>query len=373
MSLIDGKILRPFFVLSHVALIGLSAWQSPLSLQSPVAVIFWVPVLISLSLYFYVGLLDPGYVKPLDLCSSTEGQPIVPNTHKISVVSTANPPTTLGSVFNLQKFDLNDLKSSREAGFYDENSRVDVSVGESSYCGEEFDNLPDDRIEEWRSIYFRYNCDVPEKPLPSSPSIDMSLADSPKKPEDLDFPINDDSIQQDQINDKPKTEEILLRYCTICQQDQPLRAKHCKYCNKCVYRSDHHCTWIANCVGERNHCQFYWYLFFQTSEGIIAIIFLGISIDDKEDAGNWVSANIGRIILIFVIGACIAFAIFLFCLQTYLWSRNLTTWELISWNKITYLKDRPKDKGSPFNFGFLGNFKYFCKFHSKPKVWKPIN
>lgn len=49
----------------------------------------------------------------------------------------------------------------------------------------------------------------------------------------------------------------------LCFKQQPMRSKHCQTCQHCVRRYDHHCPWIENCVGERNHRWFVFYLAFQ--------------------------------------------------------------------------------------------------------------
>ncbi|XP_037005748.2 palmitoyltransferase ZDHHC12 isoform X6 [Artibeus jamaicensis] len=56
---------------------------------------------------------------------------------------------------------------------------------------------------------------------------------------------------------------IPLRRCRYCMVLQPLRARHCRDCRRCVRRYDHHCPWMENCVGERNHPLFVAYLALQ--------------------------------------------------------------------------------------------------------------
>ncbi|KAF8438462.1 DHHC palmitoyltransferase-domain-containing protein [Boletus edulis BED1] len=45
-------------------------------------------------------------------------------------------------------------------------------------------------------------------------------------------------------------------FCIQCMARKPLRSKHCRMCDKCISRSDHHCPWVWNCVGANNHRQF---------------------------------------------------------------------------------------------------------------------
>ncbi|XP_040860412.1 palmitoyltransferase ZDHHC12 isoform X4 [Ochotona curzoniae] len=56
---------------------------------------------------------------------------------------------------------------------------------------------------------------------------------------------------------------IPLRRCRFCLVLQPLRSRHCRDCRRCVRRYDHHCPWMENCVGERNHPLFVAYLALQ--------------------------------------------------------------------------------------------------------------
>lgn len=47
------------------------------------------------------------------------------------------------------------------------------------------------------------------------------------------------------------------RFCKWCNRFKPDRSHHCRVCRSCILRMDHHCPWIANCVGFRNHKYFF--------------------------------------------------------------------------------------------------------------------
>ena len=68
-------------------------------------------------------------------------------------------------------------------------------------------------------------------------------------------------------------EELHLDYvCINCENLRPENTMHCNYCNKCVQGFDHHCTFVNNCLGYKNHKYFLLFLFFFTLY-IVAMIY----------------------------------------------------------------------------------------------------
>lgn len=83
-------------------------------------------------------------------------------------------------------------------------------------------------------------------------------------------------IHKEQHNMSSISNYIDSDFCVVCLIDIPLRTKHCKYCNKCVATFDHHCTWVSNCIGEKNKWLFHIFLFITSLKLALSILIVTI-------------------------------------------------------------------------------------------------
>ena len=78
--------------------------------------------------------------------------------------------------------------------------------------------------------------------------------------------LNEDSAQAKLLLERKVTTGA-IRTCARCNRIKPDRCHHCRLCDQCVLKMDHHCPWIANCVGFFN----YKYFFLMVTYGMLAL------------------------------------------------------------------------------------------------------
>ena len=67
----------------------------------------------------------------------------------------------------------------------------------------------------------------------------------------------------------------VTQLCPECETLKTIRSRHCIVCNKCVERYDHHCPWINNCVGAKNHN---WFLLYLTAQYLLLLNSLALTV-----------------------------------------------------------------------------------------------
>lgn len=59
---------------------------------------------------------------------------------------------------------------------------------------------------------------------------------------------------------KKHDDDKALRFCSRCDLERPLEARHCYDCDLCVLDLDHHCPWTGKCIGAKTINNFYAFL-----------------------------------------------------------------------------------------------------------------
>ncbi|KAI7745916.1 hypothetical protein M8C21_005544 [Ambrosia artemisiifolia] len=157
--------------------------------------------------------------------------------------------------------------------------------------------------------------------------------------------------------------------CTYCHVVQPPRAKHCHDCDRCVLQFDHHCVWLGTCIGQGNHCRFWWYILEETAlciwTGILYIEYLQASFDKA-----WL-VDVIMIILLSILSIALIFLLLLLLFHSYLVVTNQTTYELVRRRRIPYMRNIP-ERVYPFSKGACKNLYNFCFARTSVHALEPL-
>ena len=132
----------------------------------------------------------------------------------------------------------------------------------------------------------------------------------------------------------------------------PLRAHHCKVCDRCVATFDHHCFFINTCVGERNHCRFLLYCFFQACATWVAISVVNsghVPAKHIPKASTWLEKNGMVVVSSLYVWPLALFSTVMFMVHLGLAVSNTTTFEVSGGSdKVDYLSGT-KECDLPFS------------------------
>uniref|UniRef100_A0A0D9Z7Q9 S-acyltransferase n=1 Tax=Oryza glumipatula TaxID=40148 RepID=A0A0D9Z7Q9_9ORYZ len=162
--------------------------------------------------------------------------------------------------------------------------------------------------------------------------------------------------------------------CSTCKITRPARAKHCRICDKCVARFDHHCGWMNNCIGEKNTRYFVAFLVWHFLICLYGAVILGFilagelkerkvvyiltvyyGIDNSfsglfPHVAQWLLAVHNTQILLAVFLAIIALLLGGFCAyHTHLCLTNTTTNETFKWQDYIMWRKKVNEEKAAAN------------------------
>ncbi|CRH00382.1 palmitoyltransferase, putative [Plasmodium relictum] len=177
-----------------------------------------------------------------------------------------------------------------------------------------------------------------------------------------DFQENYSDDIENYLLEKKKTGE--RRYCKWCCKYKPDRTHHCRVCKTCVLKMDHHCPWIYNCVGWKNHKYFMLSLIYCCITSIFVSITMFNSV--KETIKNRKIPFGEMLLLLFgeTLNSILALIVTCFLIfHIWLMIKAMTTIEFCE--KQTNYQNQSYSKY--YNKGIYGNFKDV--FGDSPFLW----
>lgn len=153
-----------------------------------------------------------------------------------------------------------------------------------------------------------------------------------------------------------------FRHCKFCFKYKPDRCHHCRVCDICVLRMDHHCPFVLNCIGFHNYKYFFCLI-------VYSIIDLFMIVYNMFDTTWWATRQDVPLsaMLVFLSGQTFAsFALVLLCffLAFHLWLmvNALTT--------IEFIEKRSKRSSEESSAYSIGVYQNICAMLGpKPLLW----
>ncbi|XP_039059608.1 protein S-acyltransferase 24-like [Hibiscus syriacus] len=178
---------------------------------------------------------------------------------------------------------------------------------------------------------------------------------------------DDEPLLKIEVNNPALLAGNWSQLCATCKIVRPLRAKNCSICDRCVEQFDHHCPWVANCVGKKNKWEFFVFIVFEVSAmsitGVVAMT--RILTDPMASSAFSPLLNHARTRRIGALSFFIADILLLFmvisnCLfQLLQISRNITTSEMAYIMRYSYLRGADGQFRNPYDHGCRKNCSDF--------------
>eukprot|EP00940_MAST-03C_sp_MAST-3C-sp2_P001306 g1306.t1 len=181
-----------------------------------------------------------------------------------------------------------------------------------------------------------------------------------------------DDFDEDESEARHIEEEVRARL-RFGMRHLPLRARWCRQSRRFVAKYDHFCTVLGTCVGERNHCRFWWFLLFQSAAAAWAVTLVMTGIEYRLSWSNWFQTNAQHVMCALILWSVFLTVFSLLGFHTFLAASNMTSFELMRGSRIDYLADFD-ECDLPFSQGLSKNLRLFCCGQTSPRKndWLPI-